>query len=151
MKIAFLDRDGTLIYEPPDGLVRPEDFRMLPGVIDGLKKLRKDGFTIVMITNQDFNKMRAEEYFGKTQDMLIATLEEEGVAFDHIFMCPHAEYENCACRKPRTGMVDEFLKMNVIDRSQSFVCGDRLKNDGGLATNLGVRYVAMASNGQFPL
>lgn len=151
MHIAFLDRDGTLIYEPNDGLVRPEHFRVLSGVIEGLKSLKTQGFTLVMITNQSFygdaSRIRC---FEETQEMLFAALKNAGLAFDFIFLCPHSEGEGCNCRKPKTGMVDQFLLEHTIDKVRSLVIGDRESADGGLAKAIGVRYIKMESNGQFP-
>ena len=140
MHVAFLDRDGTLIYEPPDGQVRVADFRILPGVIETLKQLKDDGFTLVMITNQNDCTGKNLEEFTATQEMLFAELKTHGMTFDHVFMCPHSEEAHCNCRKPKTGMVDAFLQDYPIDREQSFVVGDREEADGGLAKNIGVAY-----------
>lgn len=151
MHVAFLDRDGTLIAEPQDGLVRPEGFRVLPNVIEGLRFLRAQGFTLVMITNQSFLGSRErQQCFEKTQEMLFAALRAEGLVFDFVFFCPHSEEEHCDCRKPKTGMVDEFLKAHEIDRTRSFVVGDRESADGGLAKAIGVKFVKMKPNGMFP-
>lgn len=151
MRVAFLDRDGTLIFEPADGLVRPSEFRILPGVPEALLELKEAGYALVMVTNQDFTRPEdPQECFETTQRMLLAVLAEEGIAFDAIFLCPHPKDAGCPCRKPKTGMVDAFLRENDIDKSASFVVGDRPENDGGLAANIGVRYVRVGPNGAFP-
>ncbi len=151
MHVAFLDRDGTLIDEPPDGLVRPEHFRLLQGVLEGLQSLKAQGYTLVMITNQSFygdaSRIRC---FEETQEMLFSALKRAGLAFDFVFLCPHSEGEGCNCRKPKTGMVDEFLREHEIDKTRSFVIGDRESADGGIAKAIGVRYIKMESNGTFP-
>ena len=149
MKVTFLDRDGTLIYEPPDGLVQPEDFQILPGVIDTLRELQSHGHCLVMITNQDFSKGDRES-FDTTQEMLLREFDKAGITFDKLFVCPHSPEDNCSCRKPKTGMVDTFLQENTVDLSVSVVVGDRESADGGLAQNIGVRYYKMESNGKFP-
>ncbi len=152
MHVAFLDRDGTLIFEPSDGLVCPEHFRVLPGVVEGLQFVRAKGFTLVMITNQSFygdaSRIRC---FEQTQEMLFVALRALGLAFDFVFLCPHSEGEGCNCRKPKTGMVDEFLREHAIDKERSLVIGDRESADGGIAKAIGVRYVKMESNGTFPI
>lgn len=150
MKVAFIDRDGTLVYEPPDGLVRPDAVRILPGVLPALTFLKAHGYVLVMVTNQDFTKSADHEpFFHQTQKILIDQLAKEGILFDEIFLCPHSPTDGCGCRKPKTGMVDDFLQQNAIDLSQSFVLGDREENDGGLAKNLGVRFVKV-EKGEFP-
>jgi imidazoleglycerol-phosphate dehydratase/histidinol-phosphatase len=150
MKVAFIDRDGTLVYEPKDGLVRPDDLRILPGVIDALKGLKAKGYQLVMVTNQDFTKTTDHSpFFDITQKMLIEQLAKEGVAFDTIFLCPHSPTDGCNCRKPKPGMVTQYLKDNLIDRKTSIMVGDREEADGGLAKAIGVRYVKVGPNGQF--
>ncbi len=151
MKVAFLDRDGTLIYEPSDGLVRPQEFHILPGVIDALKALKDHDYMLVMVTNQSFGKGPEQEpFFHETQRILIETLAADGLRFDAIFLCPHMPEDHCPCRKPKTGMIDQFLTKYQIDLDHSFVIGDREENDGGLARNIGVRYVQMEPNSRFP-
>jgi imidazoleglycerol-phosphate dehydratase/histidinol-phosphatase len=151
MNVAFLDRDGTLIYEPPEGLVQPKDFRILPGVLETLKKLQDQGYVLVLVTNQNFTKgPQNEECFHVTQKMLQASLSDAGITFHSMFLCPHAQEQNCHCQKPKTGMVDDFLAKHAVDLQRSFVVGDREANDGGLAENIGVRYVKLEPNGTFP-
>lgn len=151
MHVVFLDRDGTLLFEPPDGLVRPENFRILPGVIEGLRALRSHGYTLVMITNQRFSVFPEwKACFEETQRMLFDALGKEGLSFDAVFMCPHVDDDRCRCRKPKTGMVDQFLREHAIDKARSLVVGDNPSADGGIATAMGVRYVRMQSNGTFP-
>lgn len=150
MKVAFLDRDGTLVYEPPTGKVRPHDVQILPGVCETLKELQQFGYVLVMVTNQDDCTGSILEEFEETQKIFLHAMQSEGIIFRQIFLCPHSEHVGCECRKPKTGMVDDFLRSNPIDLSASFVVGDREKNDGGLAANIGVRYWKMEPNGTFP-
>ncbi|MDD5026777.1 MAG: HAD-IIIA family hydrolase [Candidatus Peribacteraceae bacterium] len=149
MKVAFLDRDGTLIYEPLHGLVKPEDFRILPGVLETLKALQEHDYHLVMVTNQDFSR-GPRAYFLDTQELLLKTLKSYSIVFDEIFLCPHSPEDSCECRKPKPGMVDTFLKTHTIDASASFVVGDREEADGGLAKNIGVRYIKKDTNNRFP-
>lgn len=151
MKVVFLDRDGTLIYEPEDGVVRPEDFKILPGTIETLKELQKDHYFFVMITNQDFSKgLNNSEYFNQTQKMLTDLFEKEGIVFYKKFFCPHPLEDKCHCRKPKIGMIENFLKTHDIDQQASFVIGDSKMNDGGFAKNIGIKYFQLKTNGNFP-
>ena len=151
MKVAFLDRDGTLIYEPAHGHVPPEDVRILPGVTDGLRALQDADYALVMVSNQGQRSAprgKRESDFILTQKILLDTLLKEGITFLDVFMCPHGSDDGCACRKPKTGMVDEFLETHEIDRAQSVMIGDR-PTDGEFAKNIGVRFISMESNGAF--
>ena len=153
MKIAFLDRDGTLIFEPPDTkqIDSIEKLKILPGVIDGLKKLQADGFQLVMVSNQDGlgSATFPKKCFTAAQNEFLKRLKKEGIEFYKICICPDRKEDNCNCRKPKTGLVDSFLKKENINREQSFVLGDRA-TDMEFAQNIGVAGFKMQTNGAFP-
>ena len=152
-RVAFLDRDGTLIWEPPETkqIDSLEKLRILPGVIDGLQILMNEGFSLVMVSNQ--NGIGTDKFprdaFEIPQAALLQQLREQGIRFAELFICSHMPETNCACRKPKTGLVDAFLKENSIDFDQSFMIGDR-DTDGEFAEAIGVRFVRMETNGRFP-
>lgn len=153
MKTAFIDRDGTLIFEPPDtkridSLVK---LKILPGVIAGLKNLQTQGYKLVMVSNQDGvgTKNFLKKKFGEPQKKFLKILKNEGINFYKIFVCPHTEKDRCSCRKPKTGLVENFLKNEPIDLQQSFMIGDR-KTDQEFACNIGVKSFWMETNGRFP-
>ena len=66
-----------------------------------------------------------------------------------VFICPHLPDDECACRKPRTGLVDEYLRQEPVDLASSLMIGDR-ETDAAFARNIGVRFVRMETNGRFP-
>jgi len=151
MKVAFLDRDGTLVDEPPDGHVRIEKLRILPGVIETLQTLIDRQYILLMVSNQSEGGTQEwrEEEFAKSQAMLDAKLLKDGIRFNHVFMCAHSVEDNCACRKPKVGMVHKFLRNNSIVLSESFMVGDR-DTDGLFAKNIDVKFYKMQPNGTFP-
>jgi len=152
MKIAFIDRDGTMIFESPDTrqIDSLEKLELLPGVIEGLKRLQAEGYSLVMVSNQDGRGTKSfpEESFRKPQEKLLSLLKKEGIIFEKIFICPHFEKDRCKCRKPKTGLVDAFVKQVKMDREKSFVLGDR-PTDLQFAENLGIRGFRMETNGPF--
>lgn len=153
MKIAFLDRDGTLIFEPTDTkkIDSLDRLRILPGVIEGLKKLLDEGFKLVLVSNQngigtdDF----PEENFRVPQDKFLELLKNEGIEFYKIFVCPHLPDFGCDCRKPKTGLVKNFIESGNIDLEKSFMLGDR-DTDLEFARNIGVSGFKMITNSCFP-
>lgn len=151
-KYAFLDRDGTLIFEPRDTykIDTLERLKILPSVIESLKTLIKNGYKLILISNQDGigTEEFTQEDFDIPQNKMLEIFKENAINFDEIFICPHTEKENCKCRKPRTGLVDEFFKNREIDMENSFVCGDR-NTDGQFAKNLGIRFIKTDTNGPF--
>lgn len=139
-KILFVDRDGTLIHEPDDFQVdRLDKVRLVDGVIPALLELRRHGFRLVMVSNQDGLGTPAfpTEDFSGPHALVLHLLESQGIAFDEIFICPHLPVDNCDCRKPRTGLLTRFLASTSIDPNRSAVIGDR-ETDIELAERIGI-------------
>jgi imidazoleglycerol-phosphate dehydratase/histidinol-phosphatase len=146
--VVFIDRDGTLIVEPPDQQVDSlEKLEFVPGIFHGLRLLRDAGYELVMVTNQDGLGTPAfpHEVFEKPQQRLLRTLAGEGITFARIFICPHTPDSHCDCRKPKTGLVADYLKNNAVDLSKSFVLGDR-ETDVQFARNLGCKAVRLTTD-----
>lgn len=143
MRIVFLDRDGTLIREAPDELVDSFDkLFYIPGVFDALKMLRDAGYEFVMVTNQDHlgTAVLPNEKFFPVHNAVIDTFKREGIEFREVFICPHVPEDNCDCRKPRTGLVKEFLVTHPVSLSESWMVGDR-ETDVEFGKEIGVRTV----------
>ncbi|MFT3905042.1 MAG: bifunctional histidinol-phosphatase/imidazoleglycerol-phosphate dehydratase HisB [Steroidobacteraceae bacterium] len=145
----FIDRDGTLIVEPPDQQVdRLDKIRFLPGVFAALTELRRAGFRLVMVTNQD--GLGTDSFptadFERCQQFMLDVLRSQGIEFDALCICPHFPRDNCSCRKPRTGLLDGYLAGHDYDRARSAVLGDR-DTDLELARNLGIRGLRVRDDG----
>lgn len=151
-KYAFLDRDGTLIFEPQDTfqIDSIEKLKILDGAVKGLRKLIDLGYGLIMITNQDGlgTPSFSRTNFDGPQNMMLRIFEENGIMFKGVFICPHLPSKNCDCRKPKLGLVKNFLKRNRLDINNSFVCGDR-STDELFAKNIGVKFIPMQTNGDF--
>jgi len=160
-KIAFVDRDGTLIWEPdrPDGIDPRETFplksagevRFMEGAIDGLKTLTKEGYELVLVTNQTYlgTPRHPQEVFDAVMERMTGELAKEGVQLAFVMVCPHGPDDGCDCRKPKTGGLTSFLTPD-IDLSSSLMFGDR-DSDREFAENLGVRFVPVNRNERFTL
>ncbi len=151
-KYAFIDRDGTLIFEPQDTfqIDSIEKLKILEGVVKGLKELKRQGYELIIISNQDGLGTSSFPLadFEAPQNKMLSVFEENGITFNKIFICPHLPSKNCGCRKPKTGLVKKFLKDNQIDKNNSFVCGDR-PADKLFAKNIGVKFIPIQTNGDF--
>ncbi|EDP6893029.1 bifunctional histidinol-phosphatase/imidazoleglycerol-phosphate dehydratase HisB [Campylobacter lari] len=141
-KILFIDRDGTLIDEPKDDfqIDSLEKLEFEKGAINTLLKLKNFGFKFVMVSNQDGLGTNSfpKENFDKTHEKMLNIFQSCGIEFEDIFICPHFEHENCACRKPKTAMLENYIKNKLYDKNKSFVIGDR-DSDILLAQNLGIQ------------
>lgn len=146
-KILFLDRDGTLIREPADFQIDAvEKFALAPGVIPALLSLRDAGWRFVMVTNQDGlgTKKYPKRKWVQIQNLLLGILGSQGVSFDAVLVCPHFEKDGCLCRKPKLGLLNEFLADPNWDRKRSRVIGDR-ETDVLLAKNMGIGAIKMGT------
>lgn len=143
----FIDRDGTLIVEPPDHQIDSlEKFQLLPGVIPSLIELSRQGFKLVMVTNQDGlgTPSNPQEKYDMIQDLLLKILISQGIRFEEVLVCPHFPADGCRCRKPATQLVSKYLASNDMDRERSFVIGDR-DTDVLLAENMGLKGFKLTS------
>ncbi|HVN42259.1 MAG TPA: bifunctional histidinol-phosphatase/imidazoleglycerol-phosphate dehydratase HisB [Steroidobacteraceae bacterium] len=148
-RVLFIDRDGTVIEEPPDHQVdRLEKLRLLPGVIPALLELKRAGYRFVLVSNQDGLGTDAfpEPSFREPQDFLRALLASQGLEFEAEFFCPHFPSDRCECRKPGTGLLTEYLSARSLDRDHSYVIGDR-DTDMQLAANLGIQGLRVRAHG----
>lgn len=144
-KVLFIDRDGTLVIEPPvdyqlDSL---EKLEFYPKVMRNLGFIRsKLDFEFVMVTNQDGlgTDSFPEETFWPAHNLMMKTLAGEGITFDEVCIDRSMPADNAPTRKPRTGMLGKYLHNPDYDLANSFVIGDR-PTDVELAKNLGCRAI----------
>jgi len=148
-RVVFVDRDGTLIEEPPDERVdRLEKIRLLPDVIPALLALKRAGFSLVMVTNQDGLGTQAlpQADFDRAHEFTLHLFASQGIDFEAVFICPHFLHEACACRKPKLGLIDAYLKNHPIDAARSFMVGDR-DTDLEFARNIGIEGLRVRADG----
>ncbi|MCI6214115.1 bifunctional histidinol-phosphatase/imidazoleglycerol-phosphate dehydratase HisB [Bacteroides heparinolyticus] len=144
-KVLFIDRDGTLVIEPPvdyqlDSL---EKLEFYPKVMRNLGFIRNNlDFEFVMVTNQDGlgTSSFPEETFWPAHNLMMKTLRGEGITFDDVCIDRSMPEDNAPTRKPRTGMLTKYLDDREYDLAHSFVIGDR-PTDVELAKNLGCRAI----------
>ena len=145
-KVLFIDRDGTLVVEPPvdyqlDSLEKlefvPKMFRNMHFIATTLD------FELVMVTNQDGlgTESFPEETFWPAHNKLLGALRGEGITFDDIIIDRTFEHEHKPTRKPGTALLGKYTSGNY-DLAGSFVIGDRA-TDVMLARNLGARAILL--------
>lgn len=148
-KVLFIDRDGTLIIEPPVTFQvnSLEEMVFLPGVIRNLNKIAAElDYELVMVTNQDGlgTDSNPLSTFNLIQNKMLQVLEGEGIKFDAIFIDESFEKENKPTRKPGTAMLTGYMN-GAYDLKNSYVIGDRL-TDVKLAKNLGAKAIFIKNN-----
>ena len=139
-KVLFIDRDGTLITEPPGYQI--DSFAKLvffPGVFQHLSRIVQEfDFELAMVSNQDGlgTSSFPKEDFEPVHQHIIQTFKGEGIEFNEEFIDPSLPEENSPNRKPGVGMLGKYLGNPDYDLKGSFVIGDRI-TDIQLAKNLG--------------
>lgn len=140
-KALFIDRDGTLILEPPDEQIDSlEKLEFYPGVFTWLSRIAHESdYELVMVTNQDGlgTDSFPENTFWPAHNKMMKALENEGIRFDNILIDRSFARENKPTRKPGTGLLTEYLN-GAYDLKNSYVIGDRI-TDIELAKNLGAK------------
>ena len=148
-RVLFVDRDGTLIEEPPDEQVDSiEKIRFMPGVFDAMRQARVAGFKLAMVTNQDGLGSAAfpQASFDIPHQFMLDAFSSQGIEFDAVFVCPHRKSDGCDCRKPKIKLVEGWVREQQVDLAASAMVGDRA-TDIEFANNLGVRGLLVRRHG----
>ena len=138
---AFIDRDGTLNRDRAGAYItRPAQLKIYAGAPAALKLISAKGYRVVVITNQSGVARGYMTLSGSVAInlKLVRDLRLQGARVDAVYFCPHGPGENCACRKPATGLIREAVKESPADMASSFVAGDK-DSDLQLAKKAGLK------------
>jgi histidinol-phosphate phosphatase family protein len=134
---VFLDRDGTVNVDY--GFVcKPEDVKLLPGVVEAIQELNKAGIPVFIISNQSGvgRGYYTEKGVKAVNEEIRRQLEEQGAIVKGFYYCPHAPEENCECRKPKLGLIRQAEIKSGLDLKRYYTIGDK-PSDVELARNVG--------------
>ena len=151
MKVAFLDRDGTICRDYPDAeWAHIETPELLPGAAGAIRALRERGYEIIILTNQYIigEGVISEGMYRAFAEKLLAQLADAGVGVLDVFFCPHRRDAGCDCCKPRPGMLRQALaKYPEIDLEHSFFAGDSAV-DREFARRTGLEFYDVGPDGE---
>lgn len=125
-RFVVLDRDGTIIEER-EYLSEPEQVKLIPGAAAALRELRRMGYGFVVITNQSgigrgfFDRGQLQRVHQRLEELLQA----EGIHLDGLYVCPHMPDDDCACRKPKLGLLQKAAADLGFNKANSIVIGDK--------------------------
>ncbi len=130
MRWVILDRDGV-INEDSDAYIKsPSEWTPIEGSLEAIAQLHQNGFHIAVLTNQAgvgrglFDLATLESI----HDKMRSQVEAAGGNIDAVFFCPHGPEEGCGCRKPRTGLYEQFARQFEVDLKDIPAVGDSLRD-----------------------
>ncbi|MCC5844657.1 MAG: HAD family hydrolase [Verrucomicrobia bacterium] len=129
-RALFLDRDGVINIPPPPEvryILEPDAFHLMPGIAEAVRLCNQHRVPVVVITNQKCvatGKLSLED-LTSIHHRMEALLNAEGAYLDRIYFCPHAESDQCNCRKPLPGMILRALRDLKLDPADSWMVGDQ--------------------------
>ncbi len=125
-KAIFFDRDDTLIHDS-NYMYKIEQLNFIDGVFKTLKELQDRNYLLFIVTNQSGigRGYFEEKDMHNFNNHMLGKLLEQGIKITDIAFCPHAPEDNCECRKPSPKMLNDLCKKYDIDKSQSYMVGDK--------------------------
>lgn len=125
-KFIFLDRDGVINYDSPAYIKTPEEWIPIPGSLEAIAQLNRLHYHVIVISNQSGigRGYYALDILNEIHEKFIHNLATVGGYVDEIIFCPHHPRDNCACRKPRIGMILQMQKKYNIELANTFFVGD---------------------------
>lgn len=148
MKIVLLDRDGTVLVDPPDRSVdRIDKIELYQDTIEALRYLADHDFAAIFVTNQTAiaeGKMDEAQYW-RVHEAMMEQLKPSGLSVLKCYLCPHGPNDGCACRKPKPGMLLDAIRDYNLDASSVYMVGDR-PTDVQAGQSAGLRTVLVSTS-----
>lgn len=125
-RFVILDRDGTIIQDK-DHLTKVSEVELIPNAAKAIKKLKELDLGVIILTNQTVvgNGHISLKDLEEIHKRILELLQKEGATIDEIFFCPHKVEDNCSCRKPKLGLIEQALRKHDFDPKDCFVIGDK--------------------------
>lgn len=153
MKAIFLDRDGVINRDPGSGdyIKSWKEFQFLPGVIEAIKKLNKNGYEIFVISNQAgvSKGLFSQDDLDEITENMLREIESRGGKIRSVSYCTHRPDEKCACRKPNTGMIKKATEGLDINFKETYFVGDS-RRDVEAGRNIGCRTILLLTGKENP-
>lgn len=126
MKLVILDRDGVINHDSDVYIKSPEEWRPLPGSLEAIARLHREGYKVIVATNQSgvARGLFDLDTLSRIHAKMLDAVRAKGGEIDSIFFCPHAPDDNCRCRKPAPGLLEEIADRLKIGLDGVYVVGD---------------------------
>jgi D-glycero-D-manno-heptose 1,7-bisphosphate phosphatase len=129
-KIVFLDRDGVINQDSPDYIKSWDEFTFISRSLEAIRELTSHGFTVFVITNQSIigRRMVTREELLQIHERMKESIAAAGGSVQDIFFCPHMPDDNCNCRKPKPGLIQQAQGKYQLDLNKATMVGDNAKD-----------------------
>jgi len=130
MKLIVLDRDGVINFDSAHYIKNPNEWIAIPGSLEAIALLNQSGYRVAIATNQSGISRGIYDVatLNAIHDKMFQALAKLGGRIDALFYCPHANEDNCTCRKPQPGMMQEIGHRFGVDMRGVPVIGDALRD-----------------------
>ena len=147
LKTVFVDRDGVINQERSDYVKSISELEIYPNVAKNIKLLKDAGFLVVVITNQSaVNRgIITHEIINQIHNSIQDHLKKHGTFLDGFYYCPHIPNENCNCRKPKPGLLQQAILEWNVDLNSSWMIGDS-DSDIEAADSVGCKAIKINDN-----
>jgi D-glycero-D-manno-heptose 1,7-bisphosphate phosphatase len=130
VKLVILDRDGVINQDSANFIKNTNEWIALPGSLEAIALLNQSGFRVAVATNQSgiARGLFDMATLNAINDKMHRALAQMGGRIDAMFYCPHSAEDNCTCRKPKTGMIEDIGRRFSINLAEVFAVGDSLRD-----------------------
>jgi len=130
MKLIILDRDGVINYDSDAFIKSPDEWIPIPGSLEAIARLNQAGYRVVVATNQSGIARGLLDILtlNAIHQKMHKTAQQVGAHIDAVFFCPHAADDNCDCRKPKPGMLQQIGKRFNASLKGVPAIGDSLRD-----------------------
>ncbi len=130
MKLVILDRDGVINQDSANFIKNTNEWIALPGSLEAIALLNQSGFRVALATNQSGvgRGLYDMATLNAIHDKMHRALAQVGGRIDALFYCPHTADDNCSCRKPKTGMIEDIARRFSVNLAEVFAVGDSLRD-----------------------
>ncbi len=130
MKLVILDRDGVINHDSDEFIKSPDEWIPLPGSLEAIARLCRADYKVVVATNQSgiARGLFDTDMLNKIHMQMLERVHQKGGQIDAIFFCPHGPDDDCACRKPRPGMLNDIAERLNVNLAGVPIVGDSLRD-----------------------
>lgn len=150
MKLIILDQTGVINQSRETFIKTPEEWIPIPGSLEAIARLTQAGYRVVIVTNQSGigRGLLDMATYNAINDKMYKAVNHAGGRIDAIFFCPHTSADQCACRKPATGMFDEITQRYGVNLKNVAAVGDSLKDLQAADAAGAIPLLVLTGNGQ---